>query len=119
LDTLGAYLWRATGKFVRARRICRIESSAETLTFRTVPCLQKDELFPRFDALSDHALLKICAHINYGPNDGRVIRIARDLANKGLINLQHVNRKLLQQTRSQALQDELTEATHRPAPLLP
>src|SRR5712692_6338828 len=64
------------------------------LSFRTVLGLKEYELFLRFDALGNHALLEVLAHINYRSDDSRVIRIARDLVDKGLINFQDINGKL-------------------------
>src|ERR1700728_119449 len=65
------------------------------LSFRTVQGLKKSELLSRFNALGNHALLKILAHIDYGTNDGRVVRITRDLMDKRFVNLQHVDGKML------------------------
>src|ERR1019366_8059463 len=64
------------------------------LSFRTVLGLKESELLLRFNALGNHALLQVLAHINYGTNDGRVVRIARDLLDEGFVNLQDVDGKL-------------------------
>jgi len=39
------------------------------LSFRAVPGLKKCELFLCFDALGNHPLFEILAHIDYGPDD--------------------------------------------------
>jgi hypothetical protein len=39
-------------------------------------------------------MLKAFSHANYGAHDVRVIRIGRDLLDKGLVNFQHINGKL-------------------------
>ena len=52
--------------------------------------LEEGELFLRFDALGNHALLEVLAHINYGAHDGRVIGIGGYLADKGLVTRLHV-----------------------------
>src|SRR5580704_13859841 len=64
------------------------------LSFRTVPGLKECELLLRFDAFGNHALLEVPAHINDGAYDGRVIRISRDLVDKGLVNFQDIDGKL-------------------------
>src|ERR1700729_928930 len=78
------------GEVAGAQR--RTEEGA--LSFRAVLGTKKGELFLCFDALSDHELFEVLAHINYGAHDRRVIRIAGDLLDKGLVNLENVNGKL-------------------------
>src|ERR1022692_2701163 len=65
------------------------------LSFLTVLGLKECELFLRFDALGNHALLEVLAHIEYGAHDWRVIGIARDPVDEGLVNFQDINGKLL------------------------
>src|ERR1700676_1290294 len=65
------------------------------LSFCTVLGLKECELFVSFDALGNHALLEILAHINYGAHDWRVIGIASDAVDEGLVDFQDINGKLL------------------------
>jgi hypothetical protein len=62
--------------------------------------LEEGELFLRFDALGNHALLEVLAHINYGAHDGRVIGIGGYLADKGLVNFQNINGELAKITEA-------------------
>lgn len=50
--------------------------------------LKERQLLRRFDALSNHALLEVFTHSNDGADDGRIVRVARDLVDKGLVNLE-------------------------------
>jgi hypothetical protein len=78
--------------------LCGGQRPAEeaALSFRTVPGPKEGELFRRFDALGNHPLLEVLAHINYGGDNGRIIRVARNLLDKGLVNLQDIDGKLLE-----------------------
>jgi hypothetical protein len=77
-------------------KLCGGQRPAEEvpLSFRAAVGLKECELFVRFDAFGNHALLEVLAHINDGADDGRIIRIARDLLDEGLVNLQDLNGKL-------------------------
>src|ERR1700730_14259227 len=78
-------------------KLCGGQRLAEeiALSSRTVLGLKECELFLGFDALGNHALLEVLAHINYGAHDWRVIGIASDPLDEGLVNFQVINRKLL------------------------
>jgi hypothetical protein len=78
-------------------KLCGGQGLAEevALSFRTVVGPKECELFLRFDTLGNHALLEVFAHINYGAHDGRVIGIGSDPMDKGLVNFQDINGKLL------------------------
>src|SRR3977135_36590 len=78
-------------------KLCSSQRPAEevALPFRTVVGLKECELFLSFDTLGNHALLEVFAHINYGAHDGRVLRIGSDPVDKGLVNFQDINGKLL------------------------
>jgi hypothetical protein len=65
------------------------------LPFHTVPRPEECELVFCFDALGNHALLKVLAHINDGADDWRVIGICGNPVDKGLVNFQDTNGKLL------------------------
>src|ERR1700730_5633483 len=65
------------------------------LSFRTMMRLKECALLLRFDALCNHALLEILAHVNYGAHNGRAIGIGGDPLDKGLVNFQDINGKLL------------------------
>src|ERR1700732_5370443 len=65
------------------------------LSFRTVVSLKECALLLRFDALGNHALLEVLAHVNYGAHNGRAIGIGSDPLDKGLVNFQDINGKLL------------------------
>ena len=43
----------------------------------------------------NHALLEVLPHINYGAHDRRVIGIAGDVVDEGLVNFQDINGKQL------------------------
>src|SRR6267143_2103176 len=64
------------------------------LSFCTVLGLKECELFPRFDALGNHASLEALANVNYGAEECSVIWIDRDLVDKGLVYFQGFNGKL-------------------------
>ena len=78
-------------------KLCGGQGPAEevALSFRAVMGLKECALFLRFDALGNHALLEVFAHINYGAHDRRVIGIGSDAVDKGLVNFQDINGKLL------------------------
>src|ERR1700730_3079576 len=79
-------------------KVCGGQGPAEevALSFGTVLGLKECELFLRFDALGNHAQLEGLAHVNYGAHDCRVIGIASDPVDKGLVNFQDINGKLLE-----------------------
>src|SRR5580704_9015220 len=79
------------------RKLCSGQGRAEevALSFRTVLGLKECELFLRFDALGNHALLEVLAHINYGAHNWSVIGIARDTVDEGPVDFQDINGKLL------------------------
>jgi len=56
------------------------------LSFRTAMRLKECELPLRFSTLGNHALLEVLPHINYGAHDRRVIGIADDVVDEGLVN---------------------------------
>jgi len=64
-----------------------------SLSFSTLVSLEEGELLLCFDALGDDAQLKVSAHIDYGPHDGRVIWIEGDLTHEGLVDFQDINGK--------------------------
>src|ERR1700723_3138331 len=66
------------------------------LAFRTVVGPKECELFLCFDAFGNHALLEVLAHINYGAHDWSVIGITTDSVDKGLVDFQDINGKLLE-----------------------
>src|ERR1700683_571002 len=70
------------------------------LSFHTVPGLEECELLLCFDALGNHALFKVLAHINYGADDWRVVGIGGNPVDKGLVNFQNINGKLLKITKA-------------------
>src|ERR1700686_1590958 len=65
-----------------------------TLTLGTAAGLKESELFLRFDALGDDALIEVLSHVDDGADDGRIVGVAGDLVNKGLVNLEGVDGKL-------------------------
>jgi hypothetical protein len=78
-------------------KLCGGQGPAEevALPFSAVLDLKECQLFLRFDALGNHALLEVFAHINYGAHDWRVIGICSDPVDKGLVDFQDINGKLL------------------------
>src|SRR5437016_12754742 len=78
------------------RKLCGCQGPAEkvALSFRTELGLKVGPLFSRFDALGNHEVLEALSHVNYGAHDGGVIGIGSDLVDKGLVDFQHVYRKL-------------------------
>src|ERR1700687_3305870 len=78
-------------------KLCGGQGPAEevALSFRTVLGLKECELFLRFDALGNHALLEAFCHVNDGAHDGRVSGIASNSVDEGLVNFQDINGKLL------------------------
>jgi hypothetical protein len=78
-------------------KLCGGQGLAEevALSFRTVLGLKECELFRRFDAFGNRALLEVFAHINYGAHDGRVIEVGSDPVDKGLVDFQDIDGKLL------------------------
>jgi hypothetical protein len=64
------------------------------LSLRTVLALKEAELFSRFDALGNHALLEVPAHADGGDDNRSVIWIGGHLADKRLVNLQNIDGKL-------------------------
>src|SRR5882762_2096262 len=79
------------------RKLCGGQGSAEkvALSFRATLGLKVGPLFLRFDALGNHEVLQTLSHVNYGAHDGRVIGIGSDPVDKGLVNFQYINGKLL------------------------
>ena len=71
-----------------------------TLTFGTAVGLKESELFLRFDALGDDALIEVLAHVNDGADDGRIAVVAGDLMYKGLVNLEGVDGKLAEMAQA-------------------
>jgi hypothetical protein len=65
------------------------------LSFRTVLGLKERALFLRFDALGNYLVLEALSHANDGAYDWRVIGIASDPLDEGLVNFQDINGKLL------------------------
>src|SRR6266404_4895649 len=78
-------------------KLCGGQGPAEevALSFRTVMGLKECALLLRFDALGNHALLEVLAHVNYGAHNRRAIGIGSDPMDKGLVNFQDINGKLL------------------------
>src|ERR1700688_958732 len=64
------------------------------LSLRAAPGSQEGELFLGFDALGNDTLLEVLTHINDGADDGRIVRVAGDLVDKGLVNLEDVDGEL-------------------------
>ncbi len=79
-----------------------ITEPAEIVALRLVALmsLQKRQLFQRFHTLGHHAQLQAAAHADHGRHDGGLIRSSGDLADKGLVNLQRINRKFSQVTQA-------------------
>src|SRR6266700_470727 len=78
-------------------KLCDGQGPAEevALSFRTALGLKVSPLFLRFDALGNHEVLEALPHANYGAYDWRVIGIASDPVDEGLVNFQDINGKLL------------------------
>src|SRR6266852_2516040 len=79
------------------RKLCSGQGAAEqvALSFRATLGLKVGPLFLRFDAFGNHEVLEALSHVNYGAHDGRVIGIASDPVDEGLVNFQDINGKLL------------------------
>src|SRR5580658_1402016 len=79
-------------------KLCSGEGLAEevALSFQAVLALKECQLLLGFDALSNHALLEAFPHVNDGSHNGRVIEIASDLVDEGLVNFQDINWKPLE-----------------------
>lgn len=67
----------------------------ETLRFIAFLIFQKCECLERFDAFGYHAQIKLFAHADDRAHDGRLITVRGDTTDKGLVNLEGVETKIL------------------------
>ncbi len=77
-------------------KLCGCQGPAEEVasSFRATLGLKVSPLFSRFDTFGNHEVLEALAHVNYGAHDGGNFGIGSDLVDKGLVDFQHVYRKL-------------------------
>ena len=77
---------------------------------------QECQLLLRFHALGNDPLLEVASHADHGADDGRVVRIGRQILHEGLVDFQGVDRETLQVTQARIAGTKIIDRqlhTHR------